>query len=171
MPDESPGPARHVFVYGTLRAGGSNDIRFMRPAPAWVGPARLRGTMYDLGAYPGAVLAGEGELVGEVWRIGPALEAALDRLEGVRPDGSGEYLRRECDVAVHPDAVLRCLVYEIHPARIAGAPVVPGGDWLAHLRRAPAGGATPPAGPAAPDRPAADAGPGRAGCAPAGGRS
>lgn len=131
MPEPSPAAPRNVFVYGTLRAGGSNDIRRFSPQPAFVGPGRLRGTLYDLGAYPGAVLAGEGELVGEVYRIEPALELALDRLEEVREDGTGEYLKRECAVAVQGVGVVACLVYEIHPSRIAGTPVLPHGDWLA----------------------------------------
>ena len=140
MPEPSA-PPRHVFVYGTLRAAGSNDIRRFVPPPEYVGQARLRGTMYDLGAYPGAVLGGEAELVGEVYRIGPALEEALDRLEEVRDDGTGEYLKRERPVEVDGHGVVDCLVYEIHPSRIAGAAVVAGGNWIRHeagrLRRFP----------------------------------
>lgn len=119
----------HVFVYGTLRRGGSNDIARYRPAPRFVGEAFIAATLHDLGSYPGAVLGGDARLRGEVYRITPVVEAALDLLEDVRADGTGEYLRRELGVEV--DGVrLPCLVYELHPDRVAGRPVIASGDWF-----------------------------------------
>ena len=125
-----PDPAlRHVFVYGTLRSGGSNDISRFSPAPQRVGDGEIAGSLFDLGAYPGAVLGGAGRIRGEVYRITRALEAQLDVLEEVRPDGSGEYLRR--DVVVEVDGrSIDCLVYEIHPSRISGRPIIKSGDWM-----------------------------------------
>lgn len=122
-------PTRHVFVYGTLRAGGSNDIRRFVPAPEHVGEASIAGVLYDLGAYPGLVLGGASRVRGEVYRIAPKLETALDRLEAVADDDSGEYIRREVEVLVGR-RVLRCLVYEIHPSRIERRPVIASGDWF-----------------------------------------
>lgn len=129
MPHSAHAP-RHVFVYGTLRAGGSNDISRFRPLPERVGEGTLAGTLYDLGAYPGAVLGGDGVLQGEVYRITPSVEAALDRLEEVAQDGSGEYRKRECAVWVGAGTV-QCLVYEIDPSRVAGRAVIASGDWFA----------------------------------------
>ncbi|MEP6558157.1 MAG: hypothetical protein ABJB17_06730, partial [Burkholderiales bacterium] len=43
----------YVFVYGTLRAGGSNDITRYHPPPQWIGPAGVAGTLHDFGAWPG----------------------------------------------------------------------------------------------------------------------
>ncbi|MEJ8853744.1 gamma-glutamylcyclotransferase family protein [Variovorax robiniae] len=120
---------RHVFVYGTLRAGGSNDIARYHPRPQRVGDGVIAGTLYDLGPYPGAVLGGEGRIVGEVYRVTQDVEVELDLLEGVMADGSGEYLKRELDVMVGA-ARLRCLVYEIHPSRIEGRRSIDSGDWL-----------------------------------------
>ncbi len=128
MPHADTTP-RHVFVYGTLRAGGSNDIRRFVPAPQRVGEASICGVLYDLGAYPGLVLGGGSRVRGEVYRIGPKLEAALDRLEAVADDDSGEFVKREAELLVGRRA-LRCLVYEIHPSRIAGRPVIASGDWF-----------------------------------------
>lgn len=128
MPD-SPAAPRHVFVYGTLRAGGSNDIARFSPAPLHIADAVIAATLYDLGAYPGAVLGGEGRVRGEIYRIAPALEAQLDVLEEVRPDDAGEYIKREVQVHV-AGAMLACLVYEIHPDRIAGRARIASGDWF-----------------------------------------
>ncbi|MDM0016618.1 gamma-glutamylcyclotransferase family protein [Variovorax saccharolyticus] len=128
MPDSLPAP-RHVFVYGTLRAGGSNDIARFSPAPLRIADGVIAGTLYDLGAYPGAVLGGEGRVQGEIYRITPALEAQLDVLEEIRPDDSGEYIKREVQVPV-AGVLLGCLVYEIHPDRIAGRAPIASGDWF-----------------------------------------
>nr|WP_155419642.1 gamma-glutamylcyclotransferase family protein [Variovorax paradoxus] len=122
---------RHVFVYGTLRRGGRNDIARYRPAPVHVADATIAATLYDLGAYPGAVLGGQGRIVGEIYRIAPQVEAALDRLEEVADDDSGEYIRRRVIVEAGAQR-FECLVYEIHPARIEGRAVIDGGDWMAY---------------------------------------
>jgi len=129
MPQPYPA-TRLVFVYGTLRAGGSNDIRRYTPMPVAAGEGTVNGILYDLGAYPGCVLGGSQPVRGEIYAVAPAVEAALDRLEEVRADDSGEYMRREVDVLSDAGPV-RCLVYEIHPSRIAGRPVIASGDWFA----------------------------------------
>lgn len=121
----------HVLVYGTLRRGGRNDIARYRPAPVCVGEAVIAGTLYDLGAYPGVVLGGTGRVKGEVYRIAPEVERELDLLEEVADDDSGEYVRRSVRVAVGTQWI-DCLVYEIHPTRIAGRRVIGSGDWIAH---------------------------------------
>ena len=128
MPHSRSTP-RHVFVYGTLRAGGSNDIARFRPRPERVGDAVVAGTLYDLGAYPGAVLGGDDVLHGEVYRITPEVEAALDRLEEVADDGTGEYIKRECEVVVGGESV-ECLVYEIQPACVSDSRTIASGDWF-----------------------------------------
>jgi gamma-glutamylcyclotransferase (GGCT)/AIG2-like uncharacterized protein YtfP len=129
MMPHSKAPPRHVFVYGTLRRGGRNDIARFSPPARYVADARIRGTLYDLGSYPGAVLGGRGVLVGEVYAITPALEAQLDLLEEVAPDDSGEYIKREVRVRVG-DEDIACIVYEIHPDRIAGRSVIASGNWF-----------------------------------------
>lgn len=129
MMPHSATSSRYVFVYGTLRAGGRNDIARFTPAPERVADARIAGTLYDLGAYPGAVLGGDGRVKGEIYRITAALEAQLDVLEEVRSDDTGEYVRREVLVEAG-GRQLPCLVYEIHPKRIAGRSVIASGDWF-----------------------------------------
>lgn len=133
---------RHVFVYGTLRRGESNDIGRLRPAPVWVGMARVRGSLFDLGPYPGLCLESSGpapdggqhgDVSGEVYRITPEIEAVLDRIEEVAPEPSGEYLRRTVRVqllAARP-SVLECLVYELAADRVYGRTRIPVGDWVA----------------------------------------
>jgi gamma-glutamylcyclotransferase (GGCT)/AIG2-like uncharacterized protein YtfP len=119
----------YVFVYGTLRRGDDNDITRLEPAPNWVGNAVIHGTMHHLGAYPGVVLGGVGQVLGEVYAITPTLEQRLDEIEELYPQQSDEYVKRRILVEVD-DTVLTCLVYEINPRYIAGARTIPSGDWV-----------------------------------------
>lgn len=127
---------RLLFVYGTLRRGGANDITRMRPAPQLLGVATIAGRLYDLGAYPGLVLdRAAGGVLGELYRIEPTLERQLDRLEGVSdpPQPDDEYFKRSVSVQREGRAI-DCVAYEINPERIAAAPLIAGGDWLAPRR-------------------------------------
>lgn len=128
MPQSSEA-LRHVFVYGTLRRGGDNDIHRYVPAPVFVGVAQVQGTLYHLGAYPGLRLEGHGTVHGEVYAITPEMERSLDELEEVWPQATGEYLKRHIDVHV-ASQVVRCIVYEIAAQRTLGRKVVMSGDWI-----------------------------------------
>lgn len=130
---------RHVFVYGTLRRGGANDITRLSPAPRFVGHAQIEGAMHHLGAYPGLRLGTGGPVRGEVYAIGPKLEQRLDEIEMILPEPTGEYLKREVVLAVLPEPagegveglVLSCIVYEISPTHAHGRPIIASGDWIA----------------------------------------
>ena len=121
----------HVFVYGTLRQGDDNDINLLKPTPFFVGPSKVAGMMYHLGAYPGVVLndALEDNIVGEVYAITPELEVVLDEIEMIYPQQRDEYSKRRVVVRVGARQ-LSCLFYEINPAYILGKPVIASGDWV-----------------------------------------
>lgn len=131
MPDESPlhRPPRCVFVYGTLRQGGSNDITRLQPAARFVGKARVAGVLYHLGRYPGMRLGGGQWVQGEVYAIEPALEAVLDDIEDLGATPTDEYIKREVVVDVEGHAT-PCLVYEINARYVVAAEQIGHGDWL-----------------------------------------
>ena len=120
---------RHVFVYGTLRAGQANDINRLQPTPRFVTHARLAGTMYHLGGYPGVLLGGKQTVLGEVYAIDAALERVLDEIEEIYPQRKDEYTKREITVTV-PNRALPCLVYEINARYVENRPQIAGGDWV-----------------------------------------
>jgi gamma-glutamylcyclotransferase (GGCT)/AIG2-like uncharacterized protein YtfP len=124
-------PERHVFVYGTLRRGGRNDINRLQPAPHHVGMGEVLGVLYHIDWYPGLTLGGEQAVtvVGEVYRITPELEAILDGIEQIEDSVDSEYFKREVDVQV-AGATVSCLVYEVNPARVRGRQVIGHGDWI-----------------------------------------
>jgi gamma-glutamylcyclotransferase (GGCT)/AIG2-like uncharacterized protein YtfP len=124
-------PERHVFVYGTLRRGGSNDINRLEPAPRYVGMGEVQGSLYHIDWYPGLTLGGEEAVtvVGEVYAIAPQLEATLDRIECITGDADSEYFKREVAIAVDGRPI-RCLVYEINPTAVRGRQRIGHGDWI-----------------------------------------
>jgi gamma-glutamylcyclotransferase (GGCT)/AIG2-like uncharacterized protein YtfP len=71
-----------VFVYGTLRRGGSNHFRLA--GAEFISAGTITGRMYRIDWYPGLVLdpAG-GEIHGEIYAVSPELLAALDCFEGL----------------------------------------------------------------------------------------
>jgi gamma-glutamylcyclotransferase (GGCT)/AIG2-like uncharacterized protein YtfP len=129
LPDPAIDAPSYVFVYGTLRRGDDNDITRLRPAPRWLGNAVIQGTMHHLGAYPGVVLGGAGQVLGEVYAISPALESQLDEIEELYPQRSDEYFKRRIPVNVDGN-VLLCLVYEINPRYLPGTRTILSGDWV-----------------------------------------
>ncbi|MBI2768441.1 MAG: gamma-glutamylcyclotransferase [Burkholderiales bacterium] len=128
MPEAEP---RHVFVYGTLRRGGRNDINRLQPAPRYVGMGEVQGKLYQIDWYPGLTLGGEKAVtvVGEVYELQPELEALLDEIEQIVPGDDSEYFKRVLTIEVD-GRPLPCLVYEINPERVRGRQAMGHGDWI-----------------------------------------
>ena len=70
-----------VFVYGTLRRGGSNEFRMAQAR--FVANGAVRGRLYRIDWYPGFVADEFGDIVvGEVYEANAETLAALDEFEG-----------------------------------------------------------------------------------------
>ena len=136
-PPWRPCGAGHVAVYGTLRAGGVNDIARLQPGIALLGRSLLTGTLYDLGWYPGLQLQGSSLVLAEVYPLNGALEQAMDRIEGIWPQDVGEYTKRvlTLDVALTSGGQqpLEVLVYEALPPALQGRTQITAQDWLAWI--------------------------------------
>jgi gamma-glutamylcyclotransferase (GGCT)/AIG2-like uncharacterized protein YtfP len=83
-----------TFVYGSLRKGGGNDMyHFLAAKSTYLGMARVRGILYQLGDYPGLVLEDSADVwaVRELFALTDADQTftALDAYERIRPGGSG----------------------------------------------------------------------------------
>jgi len=133
-----PCGVNHVAVYGTLRAGGVNDIARLQPGIVSTGRTTLTGTLHDLGWYPGLQLQGTQQVLAEVYPLNPALEQALDGIEGLWPEDVGEYTKRILTLPVALTGggthMLALLVYEVLPATVQSAPVIQANDWLAWMQ-------------------------------------
>ena len=131
------GPDR-LFTYGTLMTGFSR--RPLLGAALLEGRARIRGSLYHFGDYPGVVLDDRGWVVGELYRVTDlaARFPDLDREEGCNPADETRclYVRRTVPVHTAGAEVRDAWVYVYNerfgPARGRG-PLVESGDWRAHL--------------------------------------
>lgn len=119
-----PGPPR-VFVYGTLKRGGSNH-HYLH-GQKFVAEARSRPgfTLYQPANYPGMVVDENDRegVTGEVWEVSAACLSALDCLEGVN---EGLYRRITIPLAA-PHTELTVETY-LYLRSIAGKPHL-GSTW------------------------------------------
>lgn len=108
----------HLFVYGTLSPQHAPPeiaatVRRLRP----VGAASVRGRLYDLGEYPGAILSKSSRSVirGEVFELPSDAQtlSSLDNYEGFEPGKprSSLFVRRTWPVVMDDGTRLRCWVY------------------------------------------------------------
>lgn len=71
----------YIFVYGTLMKGQPNHNSFLRNSTMYA-EGRISGyEMYDLGSFPG-IVAGDGDVIGEVYAVTEKELAQIDCLEG-----------------------------------------------------------------------------------------
>lgn len=80
----------YLFLYGTLLVhGGPDDVAGALKSLRRVGPAHIRGKLYDFGDYPGAIVAPTAKRLirGEVFELPatPTTLKALDEYEEFDP--------------------------------------------------------------------------------------
>jgi len=126
------GPVRSLFAYGTLMAGEERAVHLARQGMTAPAPAQARGTLIDLGAYPGLVLDGASTPVaGELYAIAdPArLFAALDPVEDFRGFGvAGSHYRRTIVRAARGCASVPAWTY-VYAGPHDGRKVIASGSW------------------------------------------
>lgn len=123
-----------LFVYGTLRRGFSSHGLLRRLRARFLGTGHIRGKLYELGEYPGAVESSGGgnRICGEVYLLPHAARAfkALDNFEEFDPANPGFalFVRKEATVVLAGGGEIRAWVYWLNRVRAAGRPV-PSGDY------------------------------------------
>lgn len=127
-----------VFFYGTLmsgfkRPGRANLDRVLTP----IGRGRISADLFDLGIYPAAIPAADGQVWGEVHQMlepSSAL-ATLDEIEGYTPDtpDSSLYRRVEIPVTFEDGRSAQAWVY-FYNAPLGRAERIASGDYLQHLK-------------------------------------
>jgi gamma-glutamylcyclotransferase (GGCT)/AIG2-like uncharacterized protein YtfP len=111
-----------IFVYGTLMRGYALHPTLARVG-TYVGSGRVRGTLLDLGSFPGLV-EGTGSVSGEVYRI-----HAPERLPEVDREEEGyNFERRRRKIALANGRPAWAWVYYYRGAR-ERAPVIAHGDY------------------------------------------
>jgi gamma-glutamylcyclotransferase (GGCT)/AIG2-like uncharacterized protein YtfP len=125
----------HLAFYGSLMTGlDAMDEVEVSDKIEFVGPCRIRGDLYDLGAYPGLV-DGDGTVVGELYAIREGCMSVLhrlDRFEHYDPsDQEGSLYVRSCVRLLEPEDTDAWLY--VYTQDVSGRQTVSSGDWQRHL--------------------------------------
>jgi gamma-glutamylcyclotransferase (GGCT)/AIG2-like uncharacterized protein YtfP len=135
--------AEFLFVYGSLLSNLNHPMhRIIEQKAVLVGRARVSGSLYDLGDYPGLIIHPElrTRVWGEVYRFDeqhPLLDE-LDAYEECGPSKtrSGEYRRRRVVARLMSGGGrVEAWVYE-YRGPLRGHTPIRGGDYLKYLNRA-----------------------------------
>jgi gamma-glutamylcyclotransferase (GGCT)/AIG2-like uncharacterized protein YtfP len=125
-----------LFVYGTLRQASAHVRALsLRQRARYLGTARVRGRLYDLGVYPGLVApAGPDDWVtGDLFELREpaATLAEMDHYEGctAEGDGSGLYERKQTEVVREGGERLTAWVY-VYCRPVREAQRIVSGDYL-----------------------------------------
>lgn len=118
-----------IFVYGTLRRGCVSAMSIRFPRSKFVADAKVSGSLYDLGAYPGLRLDESNSLVvGEVYEVDDKLLNELDKFEA-----SSHYRRKEVEVSLGDHSRV-CWIYEPEPEFYSLHTLITSGDWIEYAK-------------------------------------
>ena len=128
---------RPLFVYGTLRPGlAPAAIAAVARTLLPLGPARVRGRLYDLGRFPAAVAdaSADGWIQGELVVLGPDSPplAWFDAYEGFDPTApeTGPFRRESGSALDASGGEVPCWIYT-YVRRLDERRRLPGGAWPA----------------------------------------
>ena len=103
----------------------------------YVGRGSIQASLFDLGLYPAAVPAPDGLVWGELYDAveAPTVLAALDEIEGYRPDDPDRslYVRSRAAVTL-PDGRGECAWVYFYNAPLGRAQRIFSGDYLEHVK-------------------------------------
>ena len=118
-----------VFVYGTLRRGGARAMSIRFPNSKFIADAKVNGSLYDLGAYPGLLLNESNSLVvGEVYEVDDEVLNELDDIEA-----SSYYSRKQVEISLGTHRK-ECWIYEPNPESYSLHTLIPSGDWIEYAK-------------------------------------
>lgn len=131
----------HLFVYGSLRSGfQSSAYEYISRFFNYTGEARVKGKLFDMGNYPGAVPASEDAFItGELyvikddsdfsWAIGQ-----LDDYEGVNVESDEMQLYRRglTDVFINNEVIVAWIYW--YSGNVSGRPEIVSGDLMEYLQ-------------------------------------
>ena len=118
-----------IFIYGSLRGGSARSMSRRFPESKFIADAKVNGSLYDLGPYPGLQLNNSNSVVvGEVYEIGDELLEQLDEFEA-----SSNYLRKQVEIPLDAQWKM-CWTYEPDPEFYSLTVLIASGDWLEYAR-------------------------------------
>src|SRR6267143_82706 len=118
-----------VFVYGTLRRGGARAMSTLFPNSKFIADAKVSGSLYDLGAYPGLLINESNSLVtGEVYEVDDEILNQLDDIEA-----SSYYRRTQVEISLGANRKASW-IYEPNPDAYSLRTLIRSGDWIEYAK-------------------------------------
>ncbi|MBC7929400.1 MAG: gamma-glutamylcyclotransferase [Rubrivivax sp.] len=118
-----------VFVYGTLRRGNARAMSIRFPNSKFIADAKVSGSLYDLGAYPGLLLDdSNSSVIGEVYEVDDEILNELDEFEA-----SSDYLRKQVEISFDTHRKL-CWTYEPNAEFHTLHTLITSGDWIEYAK-------------------------------------
>jgi gamma-glutamylcyclotransferase (GGCT)/AIG2-like uncharacterized protein YtfP len=123
----------HLFVYGTLRSEVPNEwSRFLAARAELLGPAKMRGVLFDLGTFPGMIASADapGFVIGEAFKLNEPSDTSseLDRYEG------DDFERRIVSVTLDDGREMEAWAY-LYKRDMSDKPPIDSGDYLTTFNR------------------------------------
>ncbi|WP_126969746.1 gamma-glutamylcyclotransferase family protein [Gynurincola endophyticus] len=133
MPDQS----LYLFVYGSLRKGFQHEAyQYIRDNFSLIGEASVKGKLYNVGEYPGAIPCEEDRFIkGELYQAHSASAfkwaiAQLDDYEGLTVEkGETALFQRKLEVLTGEYATIKAWVYWYN-LPYEHLPLIESGDYL-----------------------------------------
>jgi gamma-glutamylcyclotransferase (GGCT)/AIG2-like uncharacterized protein YtfP len=127
--------SEYLFAYGTLQPGLAPKSMAQATAKLRaVGPGFVRGVLYDLGRYPGAIAGAgaAGRISGTVMELPDDADVlrALDDYEGFDPQSpeTSEFVRERQEVELASGGTLECWFYRYN-GELRAAVAIANGVW------------------------------------------
>ncbi len=103
------------------------SIKF--PGSKFIADAKVSGSLYDLGAYPGLLTSESNSLVsGEVYEVDDETLNQMDDFEA-----SSNYRRKQVEISVGPHTRI-CWTYEPNPEFYPPRRLITSGDWIEYAK-------------------------------------
>lgn len=129
-----------LFVYGSLRRGfKSPAYEYISRFFNFVGEAKVRGKLFDMGSYPAAISTNESSFItGELYQIRNEEEFSwaigqLDDYEGVSVEADEVQLYRREMAEVYLDGKVSHAWIYWYNGDVSGRPLISSGDMLAYM--------------------------------------
>lgn len=124
-----------LFVYGTLRRG--LRLHNHLQGAVYLGEARIAGSLYDIGTYPGLLVnPSPGWVSGELFKVDEEMIQSLDAVEEYNPEEPerSEYLRRVVTVWTPTGVPMKAVTY-IFNRDVQGFVFIDSGDYKLYLEK------------------------------------
>ena len=131
-----------LFVYGSLRRGFHSPVyeyisRFFK----FIGEAKVRGKLFDMGSYPAGVGTNENSfIIGEMFQVKNEHEFSwaigqLDDYEGVSVESDEVQLYRREITEVHINNQMTQAWIYWYNGDVSGRPLIASGDLMEYLKK------------------------------------